>query len=197
MLVPNASHTSEICCRAARLTGEVFTMYRRFFFQLPTWRCKNVQLLLACAFLFGLISGILISMSASDALCSTMRAAPFGCVSIFGLLSVLLLPFLFSAFAVYSSSVLLLLCVAFAKAFAFGFVSFAVWAAFGAAGWLIRFLLMFADLIILPLLLWFWYQIMKNPHSWVKSTLVACILACFIGGFDYCFVSPFLANLIS
>ena len=56
--------------------------------------------------------------------------------SIFGLLTSVLLPFLFSAFAVYISVPKFLCVVSFLKAFLLAYVSSAVNAAFDGAGWL-------------------------------------------------------------
>ena len=170
---------------------------RYLHFDLSAWRCKRMLLSLACAFIFGLISGVLISMSASGALDSTMRAAPFSCVSISGLLSAILLPFLLSAFAVYLSCPWLLLPIAFCKAFLITFLGLGVLDAFGSAGWLIRFLLMFGDVITLPLLWWYLYQVILRPASRVRCTLVAAVFSLAVGGLDHYVISPFLANLIS
>lgn len=172
-------------------------MDRYLNFNLPAWRCKKPMFLLACAFLFGLISGVLFSMSASDALFPTMRAAVFGCVSIPGLLSATLLPFLFSAFAVYISCQKLLIPIAFCKAFVFAFVGTGILGAFGSAGWLVRLLLMFSDVASLPLLWWYWQKSLSGSGRFVRNTAIAAGFALLIGSVDYCVVSPFLANLIS
>lgn len=66
--------------------------------------------------------------------------------------------------------------------------------AFGSAAWLIRLLLFFSDLLMIPLLLHFSYvclsrrQLHRPAAYFVLSALVGCV--------DYCFVSPFLAMLI-
>lgn len=171
-------------------------MDRFLNFNLSAWRCKKSMIQLACAYLFGLISGVLISMSASDALCSAMRAAVYGRVSIPGLLSAILLPFLFSALAVYISSSWLLIPIAFGKAFLFAFLGTGILGAFGSAGWLVRLLLMFSDIASMPLLWWYWRKSLCGSGHFTRNAVVAAGFVLLIGSVDYCVISPFLANLI-
>lgn len=172
-------------------------MDRFFNFDLSAWRCKKPIFILACAWFLGLFSGVLFSMSASDSLGSTMRAAAGGCVSISGLLSAILLPLLFSAFAVYIFKPTLLIPIAFLKAFVFAFLGVGILGAYGSAGWLIRLLLMFSDILMLPLLWWYWLRAFSGPKRRVFDTSVAAVYALLVGSIDYCVISPFLANLIS
>lgn len=159
--------------------------------------CKVPQRSLICAWFFGLAAGVGLSFLADDSFLSTMRAAASSHVSIIGLLSAILLPLLFSAFAVYISQPQLLLPVAFCKAFLFSYLAFGVTAAFGTAGWLVRGLLMFSDCLTLPLLWWFWLRCLRIPkEDATHCFFFACAAALLIGCVDYCTVSPFLANLI-
>lgn len=170
------------------------------FFRLfwPDHRCRQPVAALACSFTLGLILGACFSVSASETLTPTMRAAATGCVSIPGLLSAMLLPFLFSAFAVYISNQWLLFPIAFCKAFLFAFLSVGLMGAFGSAGWLIRLLLMFGDILSMPLLWWFWIRSLttrRGPALRCLVPVIALLLA--VGSFDYCVISPFAAGLIS
>lgn len=173
-------------------------MDRFLKFNLPAMRCKGRKAILALAWFLGLISGILFSVMASDSVFPTMRAAATGCVSISGLLSAILLPLLFSAFAVYISQPLLLIPIAFGKAFVFSFVGMSVMAAYGSAGWLVRFLLMFSDCMMLPFLWWYWLRYLSGSRaSAFCSTALLVSLAVIIGSFDYRVISPFLADILS
>ena len=136
-------------------------------------------------------------MSASDALYPTMRAAVYSRVSISGLLSAMLLPLLFSAFAVYISNTWLLIPIAFSKAFAFAFLGIGILVSFGSAGWLVRLLLMFGDIVMLPVLWWYWQKALTARQNPLPHCAAAAAFALLIGGLDYCVISPFLANLIS
>lgn len=198
MPVPPTSHTCDAPIMTMSKQRRRFDCLDRYLnFDLSAWRCKKPIFVLACAYFIGLFSGVLISMSASDALVSTMRAAVFGRVSIFGLLSTILLPLLFSAFAVYISRPVLLIPIAFFKAFLFSFLGMGILAAFGSAGWLVRCLLMFSDILTMPLLWWYWIRSSSNQGTCQRSSLVCAAAVCLIGSLDYCVISPFLANLIS
>ena len=164
---------------------------------LPETRQAACKFLLALCWCGGLILGISFASSADDSTLLMMHSASMSAVSIPGLLSILFLPFLLSALAVYLSRSLLLLGVAFVKAFAFGFCAFAVNAAFQSAGWLVCMLLMFSDLCSLPLLVWFWLRHIAGDRRNAAADLAVCAaIALFIGGFDYCVVSPALAMLL-
>ena len=159
--------------------------------------CRTSQALLAVSWLAGLLLGSLISLSADTLLVSTMRAALYGGMSIFGLLTSLLLPFMITAFAVYISQPLLIFGTAFMKAFLFSFTGLGLLSAFGSSAWLIRILLMFADSMILPLLWWVWIRILTDDRSRAARNLFcAAVFAAMIGYFDYAFIAPFLACLI-
>lgn len=173
-------------------------MDRFLNFNLPTWRCKGPKVILACAWIAGFAGGIFCSFCASNSLFPTMRAAVSGCVSIHGLLSVVLLPLLFSAFAVYISQPWLLIPLAFIKTFVFSFLAVGIMAAYGSAGWLVRSLLMFSDGLMLPVLWWYWSQCLERSCISVwKAWAGVLAFSALIGSVDYCVISPFLANLIS
>ena len=164
---------------------------------LSAWRRRRAVVLLVCAWFLGLVTGLLLSLSASDILFPTMRAAVASCVSISGLLSTILLPLLFSAFAVYSSNFWLLIPIAFSKAFLFTFLGTGILAAFGSAGWLIHILLIFSGTAMPPVLWWYWLSALSGTPTTPFHSIAALPAACLIGSLDYCVISPFLANLIS
>lgn len=165
--------------------------------EFPLWWRRGCRALLALAFCIGLILGIFSAGIAGETFFSMMRGAAYSTVSIPGLLSMILLPFLFTAFAVYFSHPWLLLLIGFGKAFSFGLCSCGVMWAFGSAGWLIRMLLIFSDGMILPVLMWLWLRhISGRKPSFSRDLAVCAAFALFIGGFDYCVVSPFLVTLL-
>ena len=165
---------------------------------LPTHSCKEPSIHLACSFLAGLLSGACVSIAASKSLLPMMLAAANSCVSISGLLSAMLLPLLFSAFAVYIRQNWLLIPIAFVKAFLFAFLGIGVMSAFGNAGWLVRWLLMFSDSLTLPLLWWFWLRAFSSGRTdALRFAALVAVAAVLIGSLDYSVVSPFAAMLIS
>ena len=168
-----------------------------FGFLLSFFQCRTARTKLAVLWLLGLLSGSLVSLSAGTLLAPTMRSAVSGGMSIFGLLAALLLPLLFTAMAVFISQPALLFPVVFLKGFLFSFTGSGVLAAFGTSGWLIRVLLMFSDLLVLPLLWWVWIQVFSGERNTVlRCNALAFVIAVVIGCFDYTLVAPFLAGLL-
>lgn len=164
----------------------------RFFSELR--RNANVAILAAC-FLVGLILGIRMSHEAEFSF-SLMRSALKSTVSIVRLLSVLLLPFLFSALAVYFSKPKLLYGIAFLKAFAFGFVSAGINAAFGSAGWLVRLLVMFSDCMSMPILWLYWLRHLPGKRVFQAADVmitVGCISL--VGFLDHMLIMPLLRGI--
>lgn len=155
-------------------------------------------MVLASSWFLGLVLGIVFSIAAGDPLVSLMRTAVNSRVSISGLLTAILLPFLLSAFAVLIHESWLLIPIAFFKAFLFSFLGFGVMAAYGSAGWLVRLLLMFSDCCSLPVLFWYWAaHIGGQRNAALPAAVLPLLIAVGIGSFDYYIISPFLAMLIS
>ena len=172
-------------------------MARFFSFVLPDLRRKGCRLLLAFSWLAGLLCGLASYIFAGDSLDSLMRGAVFGSVSISGLLSVTILPFLFSAFAVYVRKPRLLHIAAFGKAFALSFVCLGIMHACGSAGWLVRWLLCFSSCAFAPVLYLYWLRHISGSRrfSFGEAALVFSA-AVLIGSVDFTIVAPFLARLI-
>lgn len=172
-------------------------MARFYHRDFPQYWRKGSTVFLAFFWCFGLVCGILTYFSADTVFSSLMRRTLTGSVSIVSLLGVPILPFLFSAFAVFISEPRLLVLVSFGKAFLFSFVSLGVIQAFGSAGWLIRWLLMFSNCMSVPVLYWFWQRHISAVRP-VKIMDLVCFLCIglLIGSIDYCMISPFLARLI-
>lgn len=166
--------------------------------KLPQVSRKNPMVFLASFWTLGLLSGAACSVSASDSIVPLMHAAAECCVSITGLLTAILLPFLLSALAVFIQVPRLIYPIAFCKAFLVSFLGLGVMIAYGSAGWLVRLLLMFGDCCITPLLFWYWNRQLSAQHrrSFGLTTTVFLAALC-IGSFDYCIVTPFLAAVIS
>lgn len=144
----------------------------------------------------GFCLGIYIASQTNKFVSSMMRAAPFSSVSIVGLFVVSLLPLIVSAFAVYGSAPLAILPVAFLKAFGFAFCSEIILSAYGSAGWLVRFLLLFSDSCVCVILLWFWFRNINGATYSTKKELAVCTgMTLLLGSIDYFFICPFLLKL--
>lgn len=152
---------------------------------------------LAFVWVFGLFCGVGLSHCAGDSFPSLMRRTALSSVSIVNLLTVSLLPFLFSAFAVYIHSYAFLAALCFIKGCLFAFVSSGIFLAFDSAGWLIRLLLMFSDLACLIPLWWFWISYFHDRRRGSYAMLIKCgMIAVLIVSLDYLYVSPLLVKLI-
>ncbi len=153
-------------------------------------------LFLAFIWCLGLWCGIGSCFYAGEPIISLMRMAAGRPVSIVSLLSIALLPFLFSFIFVYLRSWHLLSALCYFKAVLFGFVSAGVYMAFGEAGWLVWLMMMFSDLLCLIPLWWYWISCTGNlfrptPYFGVCLAAVALIIA-----LDYQFIAPCLVRVI-
>lgn len=165
---------------------------------IPAFDCKDSSFHLACSFLLGLVFGGCISCLTSDSFLTLMRAADFHCMSIVSLLSVLLLPYLFSAFAVYIHQSWLLIPISFLKAFFFAYLYVGLTLSFGSAGWLTRNLLMFSDIFTLPVLWWLWLNLDSGKNTSFPRIITASVSAASaVGCFDFLIVAPYAAQLIT
>ena len=172
-------------------------MARFLLHESPKSSRKGSTVFLALSFSAGLTGGILTFIAAGQSIFPLMRSTLSGSVSIVSLLCVTALPFLFSAVAVFLSGPQLLFPIAFGKAFFFSFFSLGTMAAFGSAGWMIRCLLMFSDLMGLPLLYYYWQRHIPGGHAFSSMEAFAFFSLFFlIGSIDFCLISPFLAGLI-
>ena len=172
-------------------------MMKLSFSDLPAPRRRGITLILASFFFLGQLLGVWFSGSASELLFSTMRMLPGSHASIIGLLSAAVLPFLFSACAVYLRQPLILIPIAFWKAFLFSYIGFGLFRAWGSAGWLLLGLTMFSSLSSMPVLCWYWLRhIGGRPFEPGVCCLILGGLVV-IGIIDYCLIVPFLANIIT
>lgn len=93
-----------------------------------------------------------------------------------------LLPFLFSAFAVIYSRPKLLLFICGIKAVYFSAGCMLLCYCFGQAGWLAYWLFMFCDACALPFLYWYWIRNLSAHHQGKRR--------------DYVFLLPVLALIV-
>ena len=150
-------------------------------------------LALAFCWCLGFGFGVVLFLYAGTPGVSLMRRIICGSVSIVSLIGIGLLPFLFTAFAVFLSELRLLFLICICKACLFAFVSMGICLAFSSAGWMMRPLLLFYDSILCALLYFLWYRLLTGRKACWLLTIMAGILA---GGIEYCIISPFLAGLI-
>ena len=151
--------------------------------------------LLAACFSGGLLAGLYL-YSHITYTSSLMCMLPTERVSIVGLLTVLFLPLLISSLAALFSIKSIILLVAFFKGLTFCCCSAHIIAAFGDAGWLLRWLLMFSDSLMLIPLVWFWNRnIFGSCKSFWFDITVCSIIGVAVGIVDLVFISPLLVSL--
>ena len=160
------------------------------------WR-KYGPLFLALSWFVGMLLGISAALTASEFLVPMMRESVKCSASIPGLLAATLLPFLLSAYAVSLSEPWLLLIISALKAFGFSFCASGVSLAFGQSSWLVRFLFLFSDHCLIPVLYLYLLRHIRG-HTELKAwEFPVCIgSALLVGTIDYCLIAPFLVTLI-
>lgn len=146
---------------------------------------------------FGAAVGTLCFFSAPDLFSSLMRSAAYHTVSIVGVLGVTLFPFLITVMVMRLSREHVVYLVCCIKALLYSLNVLSVYCAFGSAGWLFQFLIMFSENVSMFLLwiLWIRYftSTRKLPAPVVGSFLVIVLL---VAVFDLCVVSPFTVSVL-
>ena len=171
-------------------------MSHYFRCNLSAWKCLFRRLLFLLIWASGLYLGCIVSSESGSSFSPLMRGFFTNTVSIVALISVSVLPFLFSAFAVSIGFSQLLFFICFIKAFSFGFVSGAIYTVFGNVGWLGQLLFMFSDMVSLPLFLLYGVRHISGDRSFSFSEFFfGTAVLILIGSVDFCFVSPVLAML--
>lgn len=154
------------------------------------------KLFLVLSFVAGLLFGLLF-YNAGNTGSSLMQGICCYSLSIVLLLPILILPLFLSVIAVCLSQPWILLFICFGKSFLFSFVSLHIFNIFGSAGWIIRLLVIFSELFVLPIHYWFW-----NRHiSGIRRCDIVEVFCVFsgivlIGSIDCCYISPFLRSVL-
>ena len=181
----------------------VFVFCRRVDVMVRFFRARILQsgrsstaIILAFVFLTGLLCGAVTATYTEPSYLLMMRRGAIFPVSITVLLPAIL-PLLFSAFAVYTSQLWLLVPIAFLKAFFFSFLSSCIYIFDQSSGWLFHALFMFTDCLSIPVLFQFWIQSCSSKRFDLSLFFLSTILIIGITLFDYQFISPFLASLLS
>ena len=172
-------------------------MVQLFRWIFPQHSRKYHIIFLAFVWLLGLYCGITLFHVSQISPFSLMHRVENYSVSIVSLLSVSLLPFLFSAFAVYTHSYAFLALLCFIKGCLFAFVSMGMFLAYDSAGWLIRLLVMFSDVCALVPLWCCWIQIAKGSFfESFRSVYISSFAVIFLVCLDFYLVSPLLMKLL-
>lgn len=200
----SAAYTT--CYSCFFTTSAYFNVFRRVegsmaVVFLPGESCfpfRRGRFFLGLSFLAGMLLGIVPFFCSAAFSFPWMRGCLTGAVSIVGVTLLNYLPFLLSAYAVSLSRPGLLAGVALARGWLFSFTCLRISLGFGTAGWIVRLLLLFSDLICLPLLYFFWLRLLsggERPDAWELLFYFSVVLL--TGSVDICLISPILASIIS
>ena len=169
-------------------------MVRFHFSHLSRLGCKATTVVLAWAFLFGFLTGASASagcLNLLDSSCDSLAQSAGISVFVPGVLPVLL-----SGFAVYIGKPLLLIPVAFWKAFLFSCVGSGVVLAWKSAGWLMGGLALFSSFCTMPVLWWYWLRHIGGESFSIRTFLPALFAEICIGWMDLLVISPFLTKIL-
>lgn len=157
--------------------------------------CRKKWLFLSLCSVIGSGIGVLGAVAAGNNYFLLMRMA-VGCrVSIVDTAVAVFIPFLVSLFLIVHSKPWLVSVICSLHISLYSATGYAIAASFGSAGWMVRHMLQFPDLILIPVLLFMSVCKLQNRVS--KRLIYFCIaVAAMVGLINYCVISPFLANLI-
>lgn len=163
--------------------------------------CKFITFrtaLITSVWIIGLLLGCYLGFQSAEESALIIHNIILVPASFIRLFFALFLPFVLSAFFIRLSVPLLSLFIVFIKAISVGCCSCGMLVVFSSAGWLIRFLLLFSDSLVIVLLLWFWIRnIAGDRRKFYFDLLLCSVLVFFISCIDYFAVSPFLATLFN
>lgn len=166
------------------------------FLKLQNLRQRTCKVLLCFCWILGMVLGAVFSAGADSSFLLLMRRTNFS-VSIVGLLLVAMLPFLFTAYAVFLSNRFLIIVFAFLKAFAFSYCLFGLSTVYEEGSWLAWILLMFSDLGTLPVLMWLWIRCFGSSERSLRTRFVCCLsVSALVVMADYWMISPFAASIL-
>lgn len=169
-------------------------MVRFHFFRLPHLGCKAAAVVLASAFVLGLLAGCSVSTGCRELLSASRDSlAQSAGVSAF---VPTVMPILISGFAVYIGQPLLLIPAAFWKAFFLSSVSSGIALTWGSAGCLVGGLALFGSLCSTPVLWWYWLRHIGGERFTARTFLPALTASVLVGWIDILAISPFLKQIL-
>ena len=159
----------------------------------------SVALDLSCILLLwflGVDLAYWVFQTSGSVFCTLMGRAFSGSVSIVGLLSILIFPFLITVLASVLRKSYPLYMMSFVNGFVYSICSLSVHSYFGSAGWLVHFLLMFSQTSNLVVLLSIWIRFVLNKRCVSLKTIIwGFVLCVVILVIDLQLISPFVALL--
>ena len=170
-------------------------MVRFRSFHLPHLDCKAVEVVLAWAFVIGLLVGCLASSGCRILLKKSNNSlAPCAGISVF---VPTVVPLLFSGFVVYIRKPLLLIPIAFWKSLFLSCVGTGIVLTWGCAGWLVGGFALFGSICALPVLWYYWLRHIRGEPFSFRLFALALSAMILIGWIDFLVISPFLMKILT
>ena len=157
--------------------------------------CKQKWAALALCVITGTAFGILFSALAGTNYFLLMRMALRSPVSIVGTAVAIVIPFLVSFYIVYYSKPWLVYLICGIRLFAFASIAFVINHIYGSGSWIVRFLLQFPDLCLIPVLLYASVRRLAG-HADRRQSYSCIAFVMGVGIINYFVISPFLAQMI-
>jgi len=153
--------------------------------------------ILTLVWLVGILCGC-VAGHFSRGVCGTVVSSSASCVpSLFGSVCAAVLPFLLSAFIISFGEPWLLLIFSAFKAFSFSFCAWGVCLAFGQSSWLVLFLFLFSDLLLLPMLYLYWLRHIGGEKNSPLDLGLVLLFPVLVGCLDHFIIAPFLASVLN
>lgn len=154
------------------------------------------RILLGICWMLGMAAGCIYSQRFGDLSAGMIRQTALTLPTFVGSVSVALLPFLLSAFAVSICEPWLLLAISSFKAFSFSFCAWGVCLAFGKSSWLVLFLFLFSDFCLVPALYLYWLRHIHGKAAHIWENVLVVLYTSLIAILDHQIVAPFLVSVL-
>lgn len=173
-------------------------MRGKIFNVIPNLKCRKTVFFLAVYWICSIVAGAYLAHLIQDISISLMHASMVNRVSIVGLATVLLPPFILSAVAVYFSLPKLIYFCVVVKGICLGFNTYTLLVCYTDAAWLMYCLIFFSNVFLMIPLFLYWIRCLEGScvNVW-RNTFRCLIYVSCIGAIDYFAISPLISNVIS
>lgn len=171
-------------------------MSTNFRTSLISRECKIRLCLLALCTTFGAVFGVVFSVTAGSSYSLLMRMAFESPVSIVGSVVATLVPYLISFYVVSTGKPLLIYGICGASMFLFAAEGRLIMTLFGSAGWLACLMLLFSDILLMPMLVWYSTQKLMS-YCCDRRTRFLPVYLVLIETIHYAIISPFWVDVLN
>ena len=163
-------------------------------FSIEQKRIIRLYLLAICVAL-GALFGVVFAVTAGTSYSLMMRMAFESSMSFVGSVVATFVPYLIAFFILTICKPLLIYGICGISVFFFAAESWLIMHYFGSAGWLAAFMLLFSDILLMPLLIW--CAIQRLSGCWnSKRTRLLLLYLISVGMIHYSIISPIWADAI-